>query len=646
MIGRRWSLAVVAVALLTWLLVGSTAPSAATTGDGEQLARIELVVLDPVPWQTALPVTAEARLDVDRAISGTVTVTSAPEGLASTTYEFDVDLAAGSSARFPVDLYTGWNGVEAAATLTSNGAVVASDEVRAFGEGIADADLVAVFGIADPPARVPEIGSEDQLRTVVLDDRLRGLSRASTLVVTPGSFADLGTGTDEALAVEAWVRGGGQLVVDGPVESLDPAFHRHPTANPGRFEVGAGSVVYLTTWRDGVPLGGYLGTAGVQELVDNQGLGIGGFGELATLAGIALPSAGLIALALLVYSLLAGPLAFGVLSARGIQGRIWVVLPLLSAVFVVGIIGYGVTTRSGRTDAHITIVEVNQQGSRVTSNLLINSSFGGSRSIETPATWTYLGQGRSENQRPVRIRSGGSATEIAFEMPPGSTSLARVSGVSSRFDGMLRIEDITFDGSEVAAAVTNDGPADLVEVIAMIGNARTELGELPAGATARFSLDPTDGGRSTMRELLSWPRVTREWTNSGEIAVPVDRDAPTAAGAWTEWRIEQGSAAIPLSTIAVVGWTDDLAGPLPGFDEGRTALFVRTNLPTEVRRAVGPSTVARLASRNGEPRFDLHQNTKFVDTNTVTAQRYAAPLCLTSFYLGKFFDNGVLCHEN
>lgn len=594
--------AVFASFVMAVVMFGGSAAAANT--DENQFATVEIEALDLVPWESGLTVAAEVTIKAERAVSGVLTVVSSAEGQSSTTYEFDVDIGGDTSVAIPVDLFTGWNGIQATATLTANGEVLAGDDIQAFGQGNGNAERVAAFGIDAVPQRVALIGGDEQIRIFTLDNRLNGLERASSLVSTPGAVTGLGADTDEALRMEAWIRGGGQLVVDGARDSLGSEFHQYPTANPDRYQLGAGSIVYLTDWEDGIPLGGYLGRSGLRELVDSQDLGSGAAGELAILAGISLPSAGLVALILLVYSIIAGPVAYSLLASRRQQAKIWVVVPALSAFFVVGILGYGFASRTGRSDTHITIVEVNERASRATSNLLLTSAVGGGRGIETPAGWTYLGQGRTDAQRPVKLRTGGSTTEISIETPPGSSSLARVSGVASQFDGMLSIDNIRYRDGSITADVTNNGIANLTNVLAILGNARSEIGELDAGATQTFEIDSGDSSGRSMRELLTWPRVRREWNNNGQVAIPTDREAPTAAGAWTEWRTDQGSSAMPETTLGVVGWTDDLAGPVAGIEEGRTVLFVRENLPADVSEAVAFTTTARMVSRNGEPNFN------------------------------------------
>lgn len=593
------TLAVVA----TMILVVAADQAAGANTESDQFATVEVEALETVPWESGLNVAALVTVKTERAISGVLTVVSSAEGQSTTTYEFDIDVGADTTVTLPIDLFTGWNGVEATATLTSGGDVIAGDEFQAFGQGNGNTERVGVFGIEAPPARVPLLGGEEQIRIFALGDRLQGLERASSLISTPAAITGLGAGSDESLRIEAWVRGGGQLIVDGPRETLADNYHRYPTANEDRYLLGAGSVLYLETWEDGVPLGGYLGRSGLRELVDSQDLGSGAAGELAILAGISLPSAGTVALILLAYSIIAGPVAYAVLASRGMQRKMWGVLPALSALFVVGILGFGFASRTGRSDTHITIVEVNEQASRATSNLLLTSSVGGGRGIETPAGWTYLGQGRTEAQRPVKLRPGASSTEISIETPPGSSSLARVSGVATQFDGMLTIDNITYRDGMIAAEVTNNGEANLTHVLAVLGNARAEIGLLDAGTSQSFEIEATDASGRSMRELLTWPRVRREWNNNGQVAVPTDREATTAAGAWTEWRVDQGSSAMPETTLGVVGWTDDLPGPIAGVDEGRTALFVRQNIPTDVSESLGFTTTARMVSRNGEPVF-------------------------------------------
>ena len=168
---------------------------------------------------------------------------------------------------------------------------------------------------------------------------------------------------------------------------------------------------------------------------------------------------------------------------------------------------------------------------------------------------------------------------------------------------MLTIDDISYADGMISAEVTNNGEANLTHVVAILGDARTEIGVLSAGTSESFEVEAADVSGRTMQELLVWPRVRREWNNNGQVAVPTDREATTAAGAWTEWRTDQGSSAMPETTLGVVGWTDDLAGPIAGVEEGRTALFVRQNIPADVSQSLGFTTTARMVSRNGEPAF-------------------------------------------
>ncbi len=593
-------LALVGLVALGGLGLAATATEAAVAAEeGEQFATVEIEVIGSPPRDDGTVADARVTVEARRPISGTLAVIDNAPGRSTTTYEFDIDLAANSVATFPVTFISSWQGLDLSASLSSNGEVVATDEIDRFPAGRSDGGSVGMLGIEAPPQRVPEAGGDQQLSTLVLDDQLRGLDRMSSVVANPAAIR--GLGPDQLLKVDAWVQGGGQLVVDGPNRSLDDVYHRTPTANADRFVFGAGSVVYLDDWQSGIPVGGYLGTAALQLLADNQGLGRDAAGELAILANISLPAVAVIAGVLLLYSIIAGPVMFSILGSRGTQRRIWTLLPLLSLVFAVGILGFGFVSRSGRTEAHITIVEVNERGSRATSNLLLTSSFGGSREFETPDGWTYLGQGRRDGQRPVKLRVGSSSTEISFDMPPGSNAIARLSGVAAEYDGLLTIDDVRLDGELVTAQITNNGDADLTDAVAFLGNARESMGDIPAGATVDFSVEWGDHSNRTMQELLIWPRVSR----FGEFGQPVarpDEDATTAAGAWTEWRIGQGTTASPSDVLGVVGWTDDLDSPVRGVGEGRTALFVRTNI-SSVGAEVGYRTVSRLPDRQ-QPIFD------------------------------------------
>ncbi|MEL6980830.1 MAG: hypothetical protein AAFO29_00235, partial [Actinomycetota bacterium] len=434
---------------------------------------------------------------------------------------------------------------------------------------------------------------------------LRALENATTVIATSTAMRELGTDSTTAVALEAWIRGGGQLLVDGPTESLDDRFHRFPTANPDRFAVGAGSVYYDESWRDGVPLGGYVGALGLSQLVESQGLGSGAGGELAVLADLALPGVGLVAAVLLIYAVVAGPVLFIGAGATGQHRRIWTVLPVLALVVAGGILTVGFFDRRNRSDAHVTIVEVAAEGSRATSNLLLGSDFGGNRELTTPDGWQYLGQAQTAGQRPVQLQVGRSATAIGIEMPPGSNAVVRLGGVAPSYDGLLSIDGIEA-GSDglVRAQVTNNAEVPLEEAIAFLGNARTELGRLAPGQTVDIAITAEPGSDRTMRELLIWPRVDVRWGVAGRGAAPRDPNAVTAAGAWTEWRVEQGTTAIPENVLGVAAWTDELATPIDGIERGRTALFARANVAGDLGPATGFSTVSRLPNGNNEPVFD------------------------------------------
>jgi len=583
---------------------GSTDDADPSSG-GQQFVTIELDAVSGVPWTDGRRVPAQVTVETSRSVSGVLTVIDDPEGGSRTAWEFDLDLAAGSRVEFPVTLTTGWSGLNAAATVRSGSTVVGSDDLRRNGTGEVLTGHVAALGIEDPPRRVAEQATENQLTVVELDSDLRALENASTMVTTPVAFRELGADSSLGASIEAWVRGGGQLLVDGPTASLDDRFHRFPTANPDRFIVGAGSVYYDESWRDGVPIGGYVGATGLSQLVESQGLGAGAGGELAVLADLALPGVGIVAAVLLIYAILAGPVLFIGAGALGKQRRIWTVLPILALVVAGGILTVGFFDRRDRTDAHITIVEVASEGSRATTNLLLGSDFGGNRGLTKPEGWQYLGQARTSGQRPVQLRVGRGPTDVGIEMPPGSNAVIRVAGSAPSYDGLLTIDEISAgaDGA-VRAQVTNNADVVLEQAIAFLGNARTELGDLEPGETVDVTVEAEPGSTSTMRELLIWPRVDVRWGERGQGAAPRDPNAVTAAGAWTEWRIEQGMTAIPENVLGVAAWSDDLATPLGGVDKGRTALFARTNLPDGLGPETGFSTVTRLPGNDGEPVFD------------------------------------------
>jgi hypothetical protein len=573
-------------------------PAGAAPGQADeenQFATVEIELVGAPPRNDFGLADARVTVETSRPISGTLLVVDDTPGQAATTYEFDVDLAANSVAVFPITFVNSWRGLDISASLSSNGQTVAVDQADSFAPGRADSGSVGLIGIDDPPKRVSELDGDEQLATLDLDAQLRGLNRMSSVVATPAGVLSLGP--DQTLRLDAWLQGGGQLIIDGANRSLPDAYHQIPTANPARYAVGAGSVVYDDGWRSGIPVGGYLGSEALQMLADNQGLGRGAGAELALLANVGLPAVAVIAAILLLYSLIAGPGVFTVLGVRGQLRRIWIVLPALSLLFAIGILGFGLASRSGRSEAHITIVEVNERGSRATTNLLLTSRFGGSRDFETPDGWAYLGQGRSGAERPVKLRVGSASTEVSFDMPPGSSATAQLRGVATEFDGLVTIDDVRVDGQNVTALVTNRGDAALTDAIAFLGTAREEIGDIDAGEAVQIEVPFGDHSNRTMRELLIWPGGPGfgAFDEFGRRR-PRNDDVTVAAATWTEWRIGQGTSASPDDVLGVVGWSDGYDSPIPGVEEGRTALFARTNVST-VGPEVGFRMVSRLADR-------------------------------------------------
>ena len=434
------ALLLVAVAVLVGHAATVASPVAAQD-DG--LAEVGIEVLGTVSWETGDRVDGRVSVAAERAISGTVTVVDDPEGGTPTTYEFDVDLAAGTTAAFPVGLTTGWDGVEASATVRSGGVVVAQDQFQRFGEGNDHAGLLGVLGIDDPPppgagagrrrpadrgpARPPAAGPGEHL--VAGHHGGRGPVAGSR-----GRRAAAVGGLDPGRRSADRRRPGGQ-----PGSGVPPVPHRQP--GPVRLRGRVDRLQRAVAGR-GAPRPATSAARACASWCRTRTSAPGHPASWPQLANIALPGAGLVAGALLAYTLLAGPVTFGFLTVRRAQRRIWTILPLLSVGAAALILGVGLVGRSGRSDAHVTIVEVNERGSRATANLLLTSSFGGNRDLAAPAGWTYLGQGRIDAQRPVRVRVGGSTTELALDMPPGSSAMTRFTGVAPQYDGVLTIQDV------------------------------------------------------------------------------------------------------------------------------------------------------------------------------------------------------------
>lgn len=568
-----------------------------------QFATVDIEVLTTIPAVQRSTVDALVSVRTDRAVTGTLVVSDNPQGAPSTTWEYEIDQAAGTSVEVPVVVTSTWDGINVDVSLNSGGETIASNSSRQFPDGGSEVSLIGTLGIADPP-RFVDGPADEPLSPFSIDRAPGSISRLSTLVASPDAFTNMLAGPTGA-AAEAWLRGGGQLVIAGSTRSLDDRFHQFPTASPDRFLVGAGSVLYDTEWADGLTLGGYIGTDSLQINLEEQGFGYGAGGELGLLADLSLPRASVVTGVLIGYAVIAGPLMFLVLGRSSRQRLMWLILPGIAALVAAAVLVVGLLDAQGRGDAHITIVEVNDQGSRATSNLLLSARGGGSREIITPADWRFLGQNTSANERSVRVRPDASGLRVAMELPPGGSGNVRVTGPAAQYDGTIRIENIRRNGDGgLTADVVNNSGSDLEGAVGFLGNERITIGDIPAGTISAFSIDTVANDR-LMQELLIWPRVRQEWTNAGPIAVPQDRNADDAieAGAWSAWRIEQGTTATPEHVIGVAAWTDGLDSPIGGIEEGNTALFVRTEVPSDLLGDGWTSTTYRPSFTGGPPLF-------------------------------------------
>jgi hypothetical protein len=610
-VGVTFLASLLAAAALTVL---APTPATATTDD-DQFATITIETVEPVSWQNGRSVAAVVSLAAERPISGQLVVIDRPDGdNAQTRWEYDLDLAAGSSVEVPVLLTTGWNGVSVVAEFESNGERVARETFSDFPDGGFNQvqGLVGLLGVDERVAFVSEIGSDARLATLELDRSLDGLSRVTSIVADPVAVRELAAGPG-GVALQSWIQHGGQLVVEGRPGSLGSGFEDRPTANPNRFTYGTGSILFEPNWQAGIPLGGTVGAAGLEGLVQTQDLGIGSGAELGLLAGLQLPPSWLIAVVLLVYAVVAGPVLFGFAQGRRSPGLIWVTLPILSLGLAAVILGVGFLSRTGRSSAHVTIVEVAaDEGSRATTDLLLVSRLGGEQVVEVGSEWDFLGQGRDVSRRNLVLRPSATDLDVAANLPAGGTALLRFEGSAPRYDGALTVDQIEStrndDGQrEVSAVVANNSDVDLFHVVAFLGNERLAIDDLPSGASQRFTITADEDETRTMGELLIWPRTDRRWVqrdfNEAELAVPRDPDAPTAAGAWTAWRVEQGSSAVGPNTLGVAGWTQDLPSPLEGIETGRTALFAREELDGMVDPARYFSGTYRLHDMRDEPDF-------------------------------------------
>lgn len=596
----RWALRLVAVAILGLAGVGlGPRPAAAETtldvttpADGR---------FQPGSRRVPLLVTIQA----DRAISGTLSAQF--DGVPAGSMPIEV---AGGSAKEVVFIVTlpPWS---RDGTISFDGPEDGDDSsarMNLIGPG--GDELVAVLGdlaTRDVPATATVATDIGAARLFPFDvglldagpDALAPFSQ----VVTTGDDLD-GLDADHLEAVRSWVSAGrGVLVVDDPPgRALPFELSAEPLgAGDDTFGLGLGTVVFsdgaATAGRydglfrpsesrspDDFPWGGFFGGFG------------GGTQLLAADAGVTVPEIGSLALALVVYAIIAGPVVWLLLRRTNREPLLWLVVPAFAAVTTAGVYGFGQYLRDESATAHATLV-ADLPGERiVSSQVLVTSPNGGLAGVDLPDGWRSTpvlseemffegpfgpGGGLATNQQQV------AGSDLVIDLPPGGVGVVAAEGVQAQptpsWEWSLRLDD---DG-DLVGTITNLTAYDLEEVYVASGRGFQRITSLEAGEEADVSLsrisEPTIEGDPLMERLWQFndPFGPGGGNNDG-VANPV---------VLANWLGEHPEVRRP-GYLVVVGWTRDAPSPLAGtaggtIDVGRTGFLAAARLDESITAETG-----------------------------------------------------------
>lgn len=593
----RYAPKLAAVLVLALLLAISVA-SPAVAQDEERVAAVDLQILRSTDGATVVPI--RVTVVSQRAIDAVLEIRLEQSNLR---WELPIALAANSEVEqliaIPTSPGADW---PIAVTLFADGEELDEDTTNARG---ANANAVGVLGIAAPGDEA-QLSPDTGIASLIELNDLRIISALDTVVASPAGLQALTS--EEQTELLTWVSSGRQLLIAdeiGSVDGLLPAEWQGPGSIA---PAGSGLIRYVgaVDWDEQIPPG-VVSAASAQLLT-------GGFDsssqELLSDGGFRVPSLGVLALILVVYLLLAGPISFAVLTVKGKQTLAWVVIPALAVLFTGGVFVAGRLLNSGRSDAYASIVNVSPVGSTVSDTILISRS--GSQSIVLPDGWALSSTGVSRRfgnndaATPITVRPSRTSTELQFDIESGSGGLAVLRGTTAQLQDALALSDLRVIDGELTGSVANTSSEDLENVTIMVGGRAVVLGVVANGASTSFALDISGNPAARFSpELQNWGVDPRQFNNFGFNGEPSEEmtDGPANGTSWLAWRGANFGAAVPEGLITAVGWSRDLdVSVLDG--RGRTAVVRHGSLPSSDGPLVpGQVRSLRLSLPGGNP-FD------------------------------------------
>jgi len=536
---RRTTRLITMVALgagvLALLLPGSAA-SARAPGDGDEhiTVRVAAGIGGWVAPGHAFPVTVSVK--TDRLVKGTLVITHG-----NTVLSREVEVAGGNTARFrflaPPDTGDPFGGRFGGGDPMAGGSVEARLVVDGDSAARDDTDydtnaereLVGVLpealAASGPKGSLPNgislaVGGDEfeQARPVALDLDTLGLGAQALgpldqVVAEPDEIA--GLSRKQRAAISSWVEAGGQLLLVGDTpDAADSALPQAWVPEPGRsVRAGLGRVRSVPgDWRAQLLPSPVRSTYEQQAIVTNvAGANDTIGGRLSDDAGVRLPPGVRLAVMLVLYVLVAGPMSYLLVRRMGRRQLAWAAIPLLAISSTGVVVGAGGSLKRSSQSAHVTIYEIGPSGATATTwSLLSRPRDKGDVGVRLPEGWaatTDPTQLMTDEMSPVRVTTTAEGLEATTRPPTGGFGLIRSQGPANGLKDALVVTASSKADGTITGTVRNKLDVTLEHVAVFAGQAGlADVGTLRPGQRKDFAIDDataaSDGGDP---EHQVWP---------------------------------------------------------------------------------------------------------------------------------------------
>jgi len=547
----------------------------------------------------------------DRLIDGELQITSRNVQV-PTQVLVPVEIAGGARKRFVAVFPTPSQGIGLTVSLVEGGNTLVSRTANLQFDN--EDEFIGVLpSLSDSmPATASLAVPLGQARFFAIDESIlsAGPGAISSLGVIIASANDLDQLSEPAQqSLEAWVEAGGRMIIDespGPIPRLDITIGERPTM------VGAGSVIASS---GEFALGGWDGTimpTAFGSTLDGDG-GLTGeitgevawFGgplanSLANDAGFGLPPLRVVLPFMAIYVLIVGPLAFLILRRVGRSGLLWVALPSLALLFTGAVWISGTTLRSNTSDAHGTIIEIENGTATAQSTVLRSSRNGGTTGITLQQPWQPLQTTDFRFAGPTTTSIGNitrslDSTRVEANLDAGEFALFAGSGPAPSFAGALVVTAQSIENGVTTGTVTNQLDVRLDEVAVFSALQAVNIGSIEAGETVTYELSgpERDPRMGESLEIQVWGHAIQGNFFDGPFGPIVNQEAGAVnIELWSNFVGQNLGRVRPLGSVAVAGWTTELASPIDNaIQDGRTVIFARQQVDS------GPGVITDLSSR-------------------------------------------------